>query len=36
MEKAMYNLQDNQTFADIFNYAFADDPDAPKISPGNM
>jgi hypothetical protein len=23
-------------FADIFNYAFADDPDAPKISPGNI
>ena len=23
-------------FADLFNYAFADDPDAPKISPGNI
>jgi hypothetical protein len=25
-----------QTYADIFNYAFADDPDAPKINPANI
>ena len=37
-ENAKKALQPSRqaAFADLFNYAFADDPDAPKISPGNI
>jgi hypothetical protein len=37
-ENAKKALQPSRqsVFADIFNYAFEDDPDAPKISPGNI
>jgi hypothetical protein len=38
MKNAKKALQPSRqsVFADIFNYAFEDDPDAPKISPGNI
>jgi hypothetical protein len=37
-ENAKKALQPSRqaAFADIFNYTFEDDPDAPKISPGNI